>query len=73
MENFKKIKKIVIILGVLFALNLILFALMLPSLSLWSVSVIVVQVVIVIYFVGICFALLREIEERDKKEKSREK
>lgn len=68
MNNLGKLKKIVVWLGVIFAANLILFALMLPRLSLWAVSVIVVQVIVVIYFVGICMALIRELREHDGKD-----
>ena len=69
MENTKKIKKIAIWLAVLFCLNLVLFALMLPSFTIWPIGVIVVQVVIVIYFVGIILALLKEIDAMNKNEK----
>lgn len=67
MENLKKIKRIAVWLAVLFGVNLVLLALMLPGFNLWTISVIVVQVVVVIYFVGIIMALLREMREVDEK------
>ncbi len=67
MENFKKIKRIATLLAVLFGINLILLALMLPGFNIWTISVLLVQVVVVIYFVGIIMALLREMREVEEK------
>jgi len=67
MENSKKIKKIAIWLAVLFGVNLVLMAFMLPGFNLWTISVLLVQVVVVIYFVGIIMALLKELGQAEEK------
>lgn len=69
MENLKKIKKIIIWLGILFTANLILIVFMLSAYTLWTITAVIVQLVIGIYLIGISIALIKEIEEKENKNK----
>ncbi len=70
MDNLKRIKRVALLLTALFGANLVVLAIMLPSLNLWIVSAMIVQVVIVIYLVGIITILLREYRELEEKNKN---
>lgn len=68
MDRFRKLKRIIILLAVLFTLDLVLLVLMIPVRTIMTWAVIATQVIVVVYFCALSFAFLKESKERAEKQ-----
>ncbi len=66
MDRFGKLRRVIVLLTVLFVLDLVLLVWMIPVRTFLTWGVAVVQAVVVVYFVALSLGLVREAEERDK-------
>lgn len=60
MSRFKRLRRVILLLSVLFILDIILLVKMIPVRSLMMWLVVAVQGVVLVYFVAITMALLKE-------------
>ncbi|HIW98242.1 MAG TPA: hypothetical protein H9866_07125 [Candidatus Tidjanibacter gallistercoris] len=66
MDRFGKLRRVIVLLTVLFVLDLVLLVWMIPVRTFLTWGVAVVQAVVVVYFVALSLGLVREAEERDR-------
>lgn len=66
MDRIKKLRKIIVLLIVLFVFGLVLLTMMIPAKSFTAWLVIGVQAIVVLYFAALSFGLIKEIEEHEK-------
>ena len=62
MSRFKRLRRVILLLSVLFILDIILLVKMIPVRTLMTWLVIAVQIVVLAYFVAIAMALIKETE-----------
>lgn len=71
MDRFKKFRKIVTLLVVLFVVNTIFLLLMMPSHTPLSITVILVQAIVIVFFTVLSRGLIKEAEEMERKDDER--
>lgn len=67
MYNWKAIKKIIIMLAVVFGIDLAVLILSLSAINKFTIIAIIILVVVVIYFTAIALKLLKELKKHDDK------
>ncbi len=68
MDRFRKLRHVIVLLLVLFALGLILLIVMVPTRTFLTWAVAVTQTVVAAYFGVVSFGLLKELQEKEHDE-----
>lgn len=68
MDRFRKLRHVIVLLLVLFALGLILLIVMVPTRTFLTWAVAVTQAVVAVYFGVVSFGLLKELQEKEHDE-----
>lgn len=65
MDRIKRLRKIIVLLIVLFVFGLVLLTMMIPMKSFISWIVIGTQAVVILYFAALSFGLVKELESHE--------
>ncbi len=65
MDRYRKLRHVIILLLVLFALGLVLLIVMIPTRSFLTWAVAVTQAIVASYFAAVSLGLLKELKEKD--------
>ena len=68
MDRFRKLRHVIVLLLVFFALGLILLIVMVPTRTFLTWAVAVTQTVVAAYFGVVSFGLLKELQEKEHDE-----
>lgn len=72
MDNrFKKLRNIVTLLAIIFAVDIVLLIIMMPAYSVLFFTVLAAQAIVVLFFGVLARGLIKEVEETEREENER--